>query len=445
MKRKIIYAMAWLNVLPACAQKQWTLDECISYALENNITLKEADVSRQSAAEDTRQSKATLLPSLSASTNQSVGYRPWQWSGATTVSNGTVNNKVTKTYYNGTYGINASWTVWNGGQNTNQVRLNALNEEQAALSMQQTANSLQEQIAQLFVQILYLREAITVEQQSLQTSIKNEQRGQQMLEVGKMSKADLAQLSAQRSADEYSLVEAKTQLANYKLQLKQLLELTGGQEFDIAAPTTADAQALGDIPSIESVYSQALTLRPEMHYAELSLRQSELQQQIARAGRMPTVSVTGGVGTSTSSNNSNGWGEQMKTNFDASVGLGVSIPIIDQRRTKTAIRKASLQREQALLDQQDRRKQLYQTIENYWLNAQSNQQKFKAAQAAVDSKQQSFDLLSEQFNLGLKNIVELMNGKTSLLEAQQNMLQSKYTTILNIQLLRFYKGEKMSI
>ena len=160
---------------------------------------------------------------------------------------------------------------------------------------------------------------------------------------------------------------------------------------------------------------------------------------------MPTVSVTGGVGTSTSSNNSNGWGEQMKTNFDASVGLGVSIPIIDQRRTKTAIRKASLQREQALLDQQDRRKQLYQTIENYWLNAQSNQQKFKAAQAAVDSKQQSFDLLSEQFNLGLKNIVELMNGKTSLLEAQQNMLQSKYTTILNIQLLRFYKGEKMSI
>lgn len=445
MKLKLtIMALAAVS-LTASAQRQWTLEECISYAMQNNITLKQAQLSKQSATEERKQAQSTLLPSLSASTNQSVGYRPWLETGTTTVSNGTVNNKVNKSYYNGTYGINASWTVWNGGQNTNQVKLDKLAEEQADLQMQQTANSIQERIAQLYVQILYMNEAIGVNRQSLEASRKNEERGQQMVEVGSMSKAELAQLSAQRATDEYNVVEAESNLANYKLQLRQLLELTGDETFDVAMPTAADEQALAVIPSLNSVYEQALAQRPEMKNAELALQSSDLQTKIARAGYLPTVSITGGVGTSTSSNNSNGWGEQMKTNFDASAGVGVSIPIFDNRRTKTAISKARIQHEQALLDMQDQQKQLYQTIEGYWLDAQTNQQKFRAATTSVDSEQQSYDLLSEQFQLGLKNIVELMNGKTALLQAQQNKLQSKYTTILSLQLLKFYQGETMNI
>ena len=445
MKQTWILCIMAAMSLTVSAQKKWTLADCISYAMENNITLKQAQLSKQSAAEERKQSQAALLPSLSASTNQSVGYRPWQDTGMTTVSNGTVNNKVSKTYYNGTYGINASWTVWNGGQNTNQVKLGELAEEQADLQLQQTANSIQEKIAQLYVQILYLSEAISVNRQSLETSRKNEERGQQMVEVGKMSKADLAQLSAQRATDEYNLVEAESNLANYKLQLKQLLEITGEESFDVYIPSASDQQALMTIPSLTSVYEQALLQRPEIKATELALKQSDVQLQIAKAGYLPTISLTGGLGTSTSSNNSNAWGSQMKTNFDASAGVGVSIPIFDQRKTKTAVNKARIQREQALLDQQDQQKQLYQAIEGYWLDAQTNQQKFRAATASVESEQQSFDLLSEQFNLGLKNIVELMTGKTNLLQAQQNKLQSKYMTILSPQLLKFYQGETIDI
>jgi outer membrane protein len=135
----------------------------------------------------------------------------------------------------------------------------------------------------------------------------------------------------------------------------------------------------------------------------------------------------------------------MKTNFDASAGIGLSIPLYDQRKAKTAINKAKIQHEQALLDQQDKQKKLYSTIEGFWLDAQTNQQKFRAASASVESEQQSYDLLSEQFNLGLKNIVQLMTGKTNLLKAQQNKLQSKYVTILSQQLLRFYQGQSMNI
>lgn len=443
--KKALLVLAAMTSLTATAQQKWTLRECIDYAMQNSITLKQAQISKQTATETRKQSQAALLPSLSASTNQSVGYRPWQSSGMTTVTNGTVNNKVTKTYYNGTYGINASWTVWNGNQNRNQVKQGKLSEEQAALEIEQTANSIQERIAKLYVQILYMNEAISVSRQSLETSRKNEERGQEFVNVGKMSKADLAQLSAQRATDEYNLVEAESNLANYKLQLKQLLEITDDRDFDIATPTATNQQVLGDTPSLISVYEQALLQRPEIKNTEVALQQSDVQLKLARAGYLPTISMTGGVGTSTSSNNSNQWGEQMKTNFDASAGIGVSVPLYDQRKAKTAVNKAKLQREQALLDQQDQQKKLYSTIEGYWLDAQTNQQKFRAASATVESEQQSYALLSEQFSLGLKNIVELMTGKTALLQAQQNMLQSKYMTILSQQLLRFYQGETMNI
>lgn len=443
--KKGLLILATMMSLSMSAQEKWTLRECIDYAMQNSITLKQAHLTKQAATETRKQSQAALFPSLSASSNQSFGYRPWQSSGMATVSNGTVNSSVTKTYYNGTYGINASWTLWNGNQNHNQVKANKLSEEQAELKIEQSANSIQEQIAQLYVQILYMNEAIGVNRESLEASKKNEERGQEMVNVGKMSKADLAQLSAQRAMEEYNLVEAESNLANYKLQLKQLLEITGEQAFDVAMPTASDQQALASIPSVMNVYEQALTLRPEIKNTELALQASDVQLKIARAGYLPTLSMTGGVGTSTTSNNSNKWGEQMKTNFDASAGIGISIPIFDQRKARTAVNKAKIQHEQALLDQQDQQKKLYSTIEGFWLDAQTNQEKFRAASATVESEQQSYDLLQEQFNLGLKNIVELLNGKVSLLQAQQSKLQSKYMTILKQQLLKFYQGETMNI
>lgn len=431
--------------LSASAQKKWTLTECIDYALQNNITLQQAKLQKQSATEERKQAKAALLPSLSASTNQSFGYRPWLENGVATVTNGTVNSKVNKTYYNGSYGINAQWTVWNGNQNRNQVKLGEVSEQQAELQTETTANNIQERIAQLYVQILYMNEAVEVNKQSLETSKRNEQRGKEMVEVGKMAKADLAQLTAQRAADEYTIVEAESNIANYKLQLKQLLELTGDEAFDIEMLTAGDEQALAEIPALSTVYETALGGRPEIKNAQLGLKQSDIQMNIAKAGAMPTISINGGVGTSTASMSSQNWDKQIKTNFDASVGASVSVPLFDNRKTKTAVNKARIQREQAQLELLDQQKQLYATIEGYWLDAETNQQKFKTALTTVESEQASYDLLEEQFRLGLKNIVELMTGKDRLLSSQQNKLQAKYTTILNRQLLRFYQGEKMTL
>ena len=426
---------------PAClsAQKSWTLQDCIDYAMENNITLKKSWLQKQSATEELKGAKAALLPTVNASTNQSLGYQPWKDSGIATVTNGTVNTKVDKTSYNGNYSVSGQWTVWNGGRNTNTIKLDQIAEQQAELSAQETANSIQERIAQIFTQILYLDENVKVNEQMLETSQKNEERGQEMVNVGKMSKADLAQLSAQRANDEYSIVEAKSQLLNYKLQLKQLLEITDETPFDVAVPEISDERILAEIPALQTVYEQALLTRPEIERSQLAIKSSDVSLSLAKAGWLPNVSVNGGLSTSTNSLSNMGWGSQFKSNVNTSLGLGVSVPIYDGRSTKTAVNKAKIQQLQAQLDLQDQQKTLYTDIQQYWLNAVTNQQKYKAASSSVESARLSYDLLSEQFRLGLKNIVELMTGKDNLLSAQQNQLQSKYQTIYNRQMLDFYQ------
>ena len=441
MKRRFFtLSAAMLIGMTMTAQKKWTLQECIDYAMQNNITLQRSKLQHLSTKEDVSQSKAALLPSLNASTSHNLAYRPWQNTGITTVTNGTVNTKVDKTSYNGSYGLNASWTVWNGNRNRNQVKLNKLSEEQAELEIQEAANSIQEKIAQLYVQILYLTEAVKVNEESLETAKKNEERGREMVDVGMMSKADLSQLTSQRSTDEYNIVSAKAQVSNYKLQLKQLLEIKGGEEFDVAIPATTDELALEDVPAVSIIYERALATRPEIQSAEMAVKSSDVSINIAKAGRMPTVSLSASASTSTNSLANNGWGNQMKFNFNSGAGVNVSVPLFDQRQTRTSVNKARIQRENNLLALQDQHKQLYQTIENYWLDATTNQQKFRAALVTVESEKQSFGLLQEQFQLGLTNIIELMNGKDKLLQAEQNCLQSKYMAILNLQMLKFYEG-----
>ena len=424
---------AMLVALGAHAQKKWTLKECIDYAIENNVTLKQVKLKVKSAQEDVKQSRAALLPTVTASTNQGVGYSPFDESGAD------------KTYYSGSYNVNAQWTVWNGGQNTNALKINKLTAEQSELSVDETSNDIQETVTKLFVQILYMTEAIEVNRQSLETSKKNEERGRTMVEVGKMSKADLAQLTAQRVASEYAIVESETQLSKYKQQLKNELELLDQREFDIAIPTTSDQQALVDIPAMLSVYQVALMQRPEVKNAQLGVESSKLQLKSARAGHLPTVTMSGSASTSTSSMSDVTWGQQMKRGLGLSGSVIVSVPIIDGRKAKTSIRKAKIAEEQAVLSFQNEEDNLYYTIEGLWLDAVNNQQKFISASASVDSEQASYDLLQEQFNLGLKNIVELLSGKDKLLTALQNKLQSKYMTILNIQLLKFYEGKQINI
>lgn len=434
-------ALALLALLPATVEaREWTLQDCIRYALQNNISLQKSRIQHLSAMEDVKQSKAELLPSLSASTSQNVSYNPWPETGSYMIAGDKVQTNVDKVYYNGSYSVMGNWTVWNGNRNRNQVKLNQVTADQAALDSATTANSIQEQITQLFVQILYSKEAIEVSKTTLETSKKNEERGKEFVRVGSMSKADLAQLTAQRAQDEYAVVQAESNLRDYKRQLKQLLQITDQEDFDVVADAPTDEAALQTIPGVTSVYEAALGIRPEIKNAKLGIESSDLQVKIAKAQRMPTIGLNAGVSTNTTSMNDNSWGTQLKNNFNVGGGVSVSIPIFDNRSTKTAVNKARLSKQSYELDLKDKQTALYSTIENYWLQAVNNQAQFKSARVSTESAQESYDLLSEQFRQNLKNTIELMNGKDALLKAQQNELQAKYLAILNINMLKFYQS-----
>lgn len=445
MKHRIaITAGALLVGLSIHAQKQWTLQECIDYALENNIQLQQNKLSAMQSEYDVEQSKAALFPSLSFSTNQNGSWRPYSPS-TINLTNGTMTTTRRTTSYNGSYGLNANVTLWNGGRNTNNIKRNEYTAQQSALEAERTANSIQEQITQLYVQILYQTEAVKVNEEILKASQQQRDRAKVMVEVGSLARVDLAQLEAQTSQDEYNIVNSRAQLENFKLQLKQLLEITGDDDFNISAANIAESAVLAAIPSKAEVYEVALRHRPEIRSSQIGVEASELALKIAKAGYMPTVNLNAGIGTSNASGTETPFFRQVKTNLSNSLGVSVSVPIFDQKQNSTNVNKAKLTQLSSRLQLQDAEKSLYSSIENYWLNANTSQQQYIFAKTNVKSMQESYDLVSEQFRLGLKNIVELTTGKTNLLQAEQQLLQSKYTTLYNMAMLRFYKGEPIKL
>ncbi len=412
-------------------------EECLDYCLTNNISLQKLGLTRQTALETLKSSQAALFPSLNFTTNQNVAYQPWKQ--GMTVQNNEIQTVTKKTSYNGAYTLGGSWTVWNGNRNHNQVKLNDLSEQAAAEDSVVKARNLEEQLALLFVKILYSEEAVKVSQQTLEASKVNEERGKEMVRVGSMSKADLSQLTSQRAQDEYGLVQSESNVRNFKRQLKALMQITDEEEFEVVGGEATEAMALQAIPSVQSVYELAIVNRPEIKRARLAIESADIQKRIASAQYLPTVSLNASATTNSSSQNNNAWGTQLKNGFNLGGGFSINVPIIDQRAAKTAVNKANIQKQQAILDIRDKETTLYSTISDYWIQAYNNQQQYKSAKASSESAQESYNLLSEQFNLGLKNVVELQEGKMRLLNALQSELQAKYTAIICIKMLELYR------
>lgn len=425
------------------APVRWDLRTCIDYALEHNITIRRNRLSAASSEIDVKTARADFLPSVSGSIGQNISNRPWAQN-TVPLNGGTMTTTTSKTSYNGNYGVNVNWTLFNG-RRINTLKQNELNGEISLLGIAESENSIVQSITQTYVQILYSAEAVKVNEANLQLSKANLERGQQLFNAGSISKVDLAQLQTQVSQDEYSLVSVQAQLQDYKIQLKQLLEIDGEEEMDVYLPELSDARVLSPLPSRNEVYAAALALRPEIASAEKNIEAADLNIKIQKAGYLPTLSLTAGIGSNNMSGNDFTFTEQIKRNWNNSLGLSLSIPIYDKRQTKSNIQKAQIQKSQQELELQDRQKTLFKTIENLWLDANTAQKQYLSASANLESSQTSYELTQEQFDLGMKNTVELLQERNNLLAAQQQKLQAKYTAIMNEQLLRFYQGDPIAL
>lgn len=441
--RKLLWIL--LLCLPAAVAAQeadsvkvWTLKECLDYAMENNIQLRQSRNTYLSGMEDTKQAKAARFPSLSASTSQNFANYP---------SSNVSDNNV----YSGSYGLNAQMSLFRGGSLSTAVKQGKLQNEIDLLSVEETANDIRISILQAYMQCLYAAEAVTVARSTADASKAQRDRAEEMWKAGEVSKVDFAQLESQWMSDEYDVVAAQTSLDNYKLQLKQLLELDIMDEMNLAGPEVFDEQVLSVLPSKADVYAAALSAMPEVERGKLSVKAAELEIKQARSGFFPSLSLSAGVstgymssaGAGTAYGSTPGYnaGNQYWNNLSESIGLSLSIPIFSNRQNRTAVNKAKIEAENSLLEQQNIEKELLQEVESAYLNAVSYQSRYVAALKQQDYARQSYELTYQQFTLGVKNTVELITAQNELTVAEQESLQAKYMALMNMELLNIYQGK----
>lgn len=447
MRQRDLFIIAVLSSstgLYAQDNKTWSLQDCIDYALEKNIQLQQNKLSLEEADVDVKTAKASLFPNLSFSTGHNLVNRPYQETSAT-VSGTEIITSDNNNTYNGSYSLSAQWTLWNGGQRLNNIKQQKTNKEIAGLSVAETENMMQEEITKLFVQILYANESVEINKNTLEVSEATYKRAVELFNEGSLSKSDVAQLEAQASNDKYQLVTAESTLRNYKLQLKQLLELDGTTEMVLDMPELKDEDVMAVLPNQIDVYNTALTSRPEIQSSKLSIDNAKLGIKTAKAGYLPTISLSASTSSMTNNASTNNWAEQMKYGWNNMIGINLSIPIFNNRQTKSAVQKAQITYSSSQLDLINKQKELYSTIESLWLDALNAQQQYEAANSKLQSCQTSFDIVNEQFNLGIKNTVELLTEKNNLLSAQQQRVQAKYMAILDRALLDFYAGNDIKL
>lgn len=437
MKIRSILISLLVVVAPTLAAQekplQWDLTGCIEYALKNNIQVQKSKISLEQSTVSTKQAKAQLLPNLSASVNQDFSNRPFLATGGSS------------NVYSGSYGISSSLLLFDGGKTQKNIQQQKLLEQVGQFNVQYARKNIQFSILQSYLQILYAAESVKIDSATVEVSKFQLERGQNLLKAGSISKVDLAQLESQYSSDKYQLVVAQNTLETQKLNLKQLLELTVQDELNISIPTLNDMDILKPLPSLQSIYQTSLNIMPQMKSSKLNIQIARLETQKAKAGYLPKVNLNASVGTNHSSISSLNFGSQLQDGFNDGIGLSVSIPIFTNRSTKSTVEIDQLAEKTNQLNLQDAEKSLLSSIESSYQDALSAQSQYVAASEKVKALQISYDLIEQQFNLGLKNTLELLTEKNNLLVAKQSMLQAKYLSIMNVQMLNLYQDLPLEI
>lgn len=433
MKTNWIVAGLLLFSLSGWAQEKpavWDLRSCIEYAREQNIQIRKSRVALEESLENTKEAKAQRLPSLSFSSAHNYVNRPRPEAGD-------------KNSYSGSYDLSSSVSLYQGGKLKMNLQQMDLKNQVQELTIKESENNIELAITQAFIQVLYAHESVKINANTVEVSKAQRDRGKELMNAGSLSKADFAQLESQYTSDKYQLVVAQSSLANAQLELKQLLELGINDTMELKVPELQDESVLTLLPSKESVYMTSLGIMPEVKYNQLSINLASIEKAKAWAGYLPTLRLSAGLGTSHASGNS--WSSQVRQNWSENIGLSLSIPIFSNRSVKTAVNVAKLNIENAELNYEGVQKDLLKSVETVYQDAVSAQDRFRSAKENLNSVELSFQLIQEQFFLGMKNTLEMLTEKNNLLSAQLEVIQAKYMAILNQQLLNFYQGKEIGL
>jgi len=414
--------------------QQWDLTNCINYALTNNIQIQKSKITLEQSKISTKLAKAQLFPNLSGSINQDFTNYPIQTAGGTTSSS-----------YSGNYGISSSLLLFDGGKTEKNIREQKLLEQVGQFNVQYSQKTIQFSILQSYLQILYAAETVNIDSATVEVSKFQFERGGNLLKAGSISKVDVAKLESQYSSDKYQLVVAKNNLETQKINLKQLLELKIEDQLNMAIPALTDFDILRPLPTLQSIYATSLNVMPQLKSSKLNIQVAGLETEKARAGYLPKVNLNANIGTNHSTLSTLAFNKQLQDGFNDGIGLSVRIPIFTNRANKSAVETNRLNERTSELNLRDAEKSLLTEVETSYQDALSAQSQYIAAQEKVKALQTSYDLIDQQFTLGLKNTLDLLTEKNNLLAAKQGLLQAKYLSIMNVQMLNIYQDLPLEI
>ncbi len=412
----------------------WTLQACIEYAKENNIQVRTERLGTHSAEEDLLESKASRLPDLTGSATQNVVHN--------NNANPVVGGFQSQSNLSGNYGVSSDMVLYNGGYINNDIKSKQLSVQLANLSVAETENNITLSITQAFLNILLAQENIKSLTNVLSTSQLQLQQGQHQFDAGALSKLQLVQLQAQVATDEYDVVNAQNNLRSDIVTLKQLLQLPTSYHLQVVAPDSVIVPER-EAP-LEQTQQLAQNTRPEVKYDQINALIAQTELEKLKAATRPTVSIGAGLSTGYSDNQSSKYFSQLNNNFYQSLGLNVSVPILNRRVNKTNINKQKIVIEQSQLALQNTQMVLNQQVEQAYINLQNAQAQYSAADTELQANKESYDITNQQMQLGAINLVQLQQEKTLYLQSLQAYLQAKYTAVLYDKIYNFYAGTPVS-
>lgn len=432
--------MLLLTSLAANAQNEaWTLEDCVSYALSKNVDVRKSQNSTKSSELNVEQFKANQLPSLtgSASTNYS-----WAKEALTESDNFGDRERSNTT----SFGLNSGVTVFNGFKLRNQIKQSKLELLSSEYYSETIQESLELNILDAYLQILYAQEELNNAQEQITSTKEELALAEERLNVGIISQSDYLQIKSELASEKLTLANAKSTLSIAKLDLMQLMDYPVNQNFEIELPDVASMLNEEKNPIANDIYAEAIKFKPQIKNASLTLESVKLDEEIAKAGLMPTLSFSAGL--------SSGWNDnisgytksnQLKNQFTPSVGLSLSVPIFQNKEARINIQQAQLSISDAELDQINTQNELRKNIEQACLDVMTAQSRYGASQEQYDSSKESYEVATEKYKEGLLNSVDFLSVKTDMITSESAFTQARYNLVFSNKILDFYKGIPISL
>ena len=433
--------MAAFTTFTATAQpRQWSLRDCCDYAVEHNISIKQKDNLRRQQELQLSTARNSRLPNLSANAGQSFSF------GRGLTADNTYSNKNTSST---SFGLSTSIPLFTGFQIPNQIKLNQLNLEAATADLEKAKNDIRMQVAQAYVQILYDLEIAEVANRQIEIDSAQVARLQAFVNNGKASEAELSQQKATLAKSHLTATQANNNCRMAVLTLTQLLELPTPQGFDIVRPSQEELDALGNqsVLGPDQIYAEALGVKPEILSQELKLKGTEHSIKIAQAGNLPTLSLSGSLGSNyykTSGFDGDPFGTQLKNNFSQSISLNLNVPIFNRFQTRNQIRNARIEQENQQLQLDNTKKTLYKEIQQVFYNALNAQSKEKSSVEALQSTKDAFQLMQAKYENGKATITEFNEAKNNYLKSESDLVQARYENLYQHALIEFYRGKDLN-